>query len=165
MHDSMNLSGQIIASQFQVERKLGEGGMGAVYLADQIEMGRKVVIKVLHPELTAGSPKAVERFKREARAVAQINHPNIVQVYVFGQTDDKQLYLAMEYVDGDDLGVHLNAVEPKHNPGEIDAHLLKRFIHYCRLCVRSAAAPCASSARARARARPRPCRRRSWPAR
>ncbi len=114
MHDSMNLSGQIIASQFQVERMLGEGGMGAVYLADQIDMGRKVVIKVLHPELTAGSPKAVERFKREARAVAQLNHPNIVQVFVFGETDQRQMYIAMEYVDGDDLALHLKSGEPMH---------------------------------------------------
>src|SRR5690606_28397252 len=74
--------------------------MGAVYLAEQLDMGRQVVIKVMHPELTAGSAQAVERFKREARAVAQLNHPNIVQVYVFGHTDAGQLYQAMEFVDG-----------------------------------------------------------------
>ncbi len=103
-HDSPDaqpdLSGTTIASQFKVTRKLGAGGMGAVYLAEQLDMGRHVVIKVMHPELTAGSSQAVERFKREARAVAQLNHPNIVQVYVFGHTDSGQLYQAMEFIDG-----------------------------------------------------------------
>ena len=102
-----DLTGITIASQFHILRKLGEGGMGSVYLAEQIDMGRRVVVKVMHPELTAGSSTAVERFKREARAVAQLNHPNIVQVYVFGQTETGQLYLAMEFVDGRDLTADL----------------------------------------------------------
>ena len=99
--------GQVIASQFNILRKLGAGGMGAVYLAEQLGMDRKVVVKVMHPELTAGSSKAVERFKREAKAVAQLNHPNIVQVYVFGQTPGGQMYLAMEYIEGRDLTADL----------------------------------------------------------
>ena len=89
--ESVDLTGKTIASQVQIGRKLGAGGMGAVYLAEQIDMGRQVVIKVMHPELTAGSPTALERFKREARAVATLNHPNIVQVYVFGQTASGQM--------------------------------------------------------------------------
>jgi serine/threonine protein kinase len=92
--------GQILSNQFRVERLLGSGGMGAVYLAVQIDMERPVVVKVLHPELTAGSPTAVERFKREAKAVARLNHPHVVQVHVFGTTEHGQLFLAMEYVDG-----------------------------------------------------------------
>jgi len=99
----MDLTGQILSSQFQVIRKLGEGGMGQVYLAHQLDVGRDVVIKVMHPELTAGSPQAVERFKREARAVARLNHPHIVQLYVFGQTEQGLLYLAMEFVEGRSL--------------------------------------------------------------
>jgi serine/threonine protein kinase len=97
-----DLTGKVIASQFQVERKLGQGGMGAVYLAEQLEMGRKVVLKVMHPSLlgSAAGPVIEERFKREARMVAQLNHPNVVQVYVFGRTDDQQLYMAMEYIEG-----------------------------------------------------------------
>ncbi|PIE20161.1 MAG: hypothetical protein CSA66_01235 [Proteobacteria bacterium] len=100
---SVDLVGQTIASQFSVERKLGAGGMGAVYLAEQIGMDRKVVLKVMHPELTAGSLKAVERFKREAKAVARLNHPNIVQIFVFGQTDSGQMYIAMEFIEGRSL--------------------------------------------------------------
>ncbi len=105
------LVGQVIAGQFHIEKLLGAGGMGAVYLAEQTDMGRKVVIKVMHPELTAGSPQAVERFKREARAVAALNHPHIVQVYVFGQADDGRMYLAMEFIEGADLG-HAIAEHP-----------------------------------------------------
>jgi serine/threonine protein kinase len=95
--------GKIIGSQFRVIRKLGAGGMGSVYLAEQVDMDRQVVVKMMHPELTAGSSEAAERFKREARSVAKLNHPHIVQVYVFGQTDDLQLYLAMEFIDGHTL--------------------------------------------------------------
>jgi serine/threonine protein kinase len=97
-----DLSGTIIASQFRVERLLGQGGMGSVYLAEQLEMGRKVVVKVMHPA-NAGSAELEERFKREAQAVAQLNHPNIVQVYVFGHMSDTAMYLAMEYVPGRSL--------------------------------------------------------------
>jgi tRNA A-37 threonylcarbamoyl transferase component Bud32 len=97
-----DLTGRVVAGQFRVERKLGQGGMGAVYLADQFEMGRKVVLKVMHPSLlgSAAGPAIEERFKREARMVAQLNHPNVVQVHLFGRTDDQQLFLAMEYVEG-----------------------------------------------------------------
>ena len=75
-----DLTGRVIASQFRVERKLGQGGMGAVYLAEQLEMGRQVVLKVMRPSLlgSAAAPVIEERFKREARIVAQLNHPNIV---------------------------------------------------------------------------------------
>lgn len=101
------LVGQVIASQFRILKKLGQGGMGAVYLAEQLEMERKVVVKVLHEDVSAQSPVIIERFKREAKAVAQLNHPNIVQVFVFGHADNGQLYLAMEYIEGRDLGSEL----------------------------------------------------------
>jgi serine/threonine protein kinase len=99
----MDLSGHTLGNQFHVIRMLGEGGMGQVYLARQLDMDRDVVIKVMHPQLTASSADAVERFKREARAVAQLNHPHIVQVHVFGQADAGFLYLAMEYIEGRSL--------------------------------------------------------------
>jgi len=107
------LLGQILAGQFHVLERLGAGGMGAVYLADQSDMGRRVVIKVMHPELTIGNPQAVERFKREARAVAALNHPHIVQVYVFGQADDGRMYLAMEFIEGRDLGHEIRTPLPQ----------------------------------------------------
>ncbi len=107
MATSDDLVGQTLASQFRIERKLGQGGMGAVYLAEQADMGRQVVIKVMHPELTRDNPQAIERFKREARAVAALNHPHIVQVYVFGQAEDGRMYLAMEHVAGRDLAAEI----------------------------------------------------------
>lgn len=113
----MDLSGHTLGNQFHVIRMLGQGGMGQVYLARQLDMGRDVVIKVMHPALTAGSAEAVERFKHEARAVAQLNHPHIVQVHVFGQADGGLLYLAMEYVEGrslhDVLGQSRRMPEPR----------------------------------------------------
>lgn len=98
-HDDDALVGQVIASQFRVLKKLGEGGMGAVFLAEQIEMDRKVVVKVLHAEMTANNPVAIERFRREAKAVAQLNHPNIVQAYDVGKAGDYHFFV-MEYVEG-----------------------------------------------------------------
>ena len=94
--------------RYKIRRVIGSGGMGTVYLAEQIGMERPVVVKILHPELTAGSPTAVERFKREARAAARLNHPHVVQVHVFGTTDSGQLFLAMEYVDGHTLADAIN---------------------------------------------------------
>ncbi len=107
MSEGQELVGQVIASQFRILKKLGAGGMGSVFLAEQMEMERKVVVKVLHPELTAMNPVAIERFRREAKAVAQLNHPNIVQVFVFGQAENGQMYLAMEYIEGRDLAHEL----------------------------------------------------------
>ncbi|MEZ4267430.1 MAG: protein kinase [Myxococcota bacterium] len=95
--------GRTLGSQFRVIRKLGAGGMGAVYLCEQLDVERYAVVKLMHAELSE-NPLAVSRFKREARAVARLNHPNIVQIYIFGETEDRALYLAMEHVDGASLG-------------------------------------------------------------
>ncbi|MCB9539278.1 MAG: serine/threonine protein kinase [Myxococcales bacterium] len=100
---TQDLSGRVVNSQFRLLRKLGRGGMGVVYLAEQIGMDRQVVVKVLHAELVAGSDTAGARFQREAKAVARLNHPHIVQVHVFGQMETGQPYLAMEYVEGHTL--------------------------------------------------------------
>ena len=96
------LVGEVIASQFKIIKKLGQGGMGSVFLAEQLDMGRRVVVKIMHPP-RFGEEAMEERFKREARMVAQLNHPNIVQVYVFGKMHDDQWYLAMEYIEGGSL--------------------------------------------------------------
>jgi serine/threonine protein kinase len=88
----------------QIDRKLGEGGMGAVYHARQLSLDRSVAIKVLPPELARNS-NFIQRFEREAKSLARINHANILQIYDFG--DDPQLgiyFMVIEYVDGWDLG-------------------------------------------------------------
>jgi len=86
---------------FEVIKKIGEGGMGQVYLARQISLDREVALKVL-PERLAQDESFRVRFEREARSAAKLNHPNIISVYAYGIKDGVP-YFAMEYVDGHDL--------------------------------------------------------------
>jgi serine/threonine-protein kinase len=95
-----DLSG-LTLGDFQVERLLGRGGMGEVYLATQVSLNRPVALKVLRPDyLTKGT--YYKRFESEATAVAKLNHPNIVHVYTIGG-DDQIRFIAMEYVEGTNL--------------------------------------------------------------
>lgn len=87
---------------YEVLGKLGEGGMGAVYLARQTSLGRTVALKML-PQDRAKDPIAVGRFQREVRALAQCEHPNVVKIYASGEARGTHYY-AMEFVDGADLG-------------------------------------------------------------
>src|SRR5438552_586903 len=83
--------------QLEILALLGKGGMGAVYKARQKQLGRMVAVKILPPEV-GRDPAFAERFSREARALAQLHHQNIVGVYDFGQSGDLY-YFIMEYVD------------------------------------------------------------------
>ncbi|MFI5229915.1 MAG: serine/threonine-protein kinase [Gemmatimonadales bacterium] len=96
------LIGQVVADRYQVLQLLGEGGMGRVYLAEHVRMGRKSAVKVMSPNL-ALSADAISRFNREASNASRINHPNVAQIYDFGETSDGMLYLAMEFVEGETL--------------------------------------------------------------
>ncbi|HWP38343.1 MAG TPA: protein kinase [Gemmatimonadales bacterium] len=86
---------------YKIERELGRGGMAAVYLATELELHRKVAIKILPPEFSFGEG-LVERFQREARTAAQLDHPNIIPIYRVG-TAGRLLYFAMKYVEGRSL--------------------------------------------------------------
>lgn len=97
------LPGSVLAGQFRLVRRIGQGGMGSVYLAVQIPMSREVVVKVLRDDRSAASRTAIERFRREAAMIAQLDHPNIVQVYYFGETQLGRYFLAMEYICGTTL--------------------------------------------------------------
>jgi serine/threonine-protein kinase len=97
------LIGQFVGGRFLVQAKLGEGGMGAVYQAEQVAMKRPIALKVLHPHLSQ-DPQLIERFHREAAASSRLNHPNTITVHDFGQTDDGTLYIAMEFVEGRNMG-------------------------------------------------------------
>jgi serine/threonine-protein kinase len=99
-----DLTGKTLGD-FLLLRRLGRGGMGQVYVAEQLSLKRKVAIKVMRAELAANET-ALKRFKVEAEAVARITHANIVQVYAIGECDGLH-YMALEYVDGRNLGEFL----------------------------------------------------------
>ena len=86
---------------YRVERMIGRGGMGVVYEAVQTSMKRRVALKVLRPEL-ADDPEFVARFRREARLQASLEHPNVLEVYEVGESDER-LFLAMRLVSGKTL--------------------------------------------------------------
>jgi serine/threonine-protein kinase len=97
-----DLVGQVIADRYHVVKKLGEGGMGQVYLAEHVKMGRRSAIKVMNPSMVH-DPEAVARFNREASNASRINHPNVCAIYDFGETSDGLIYLAMEFIEGEPL--------------------------------------------------------------
>ncbi len=103
--------GQLLLDQFRIEEKIGAGGMGAVYRARQVTVGRDVAIKILHPDL-ASNADAVRRFQREARISVALDHPNVVRVFLFGQLPDGSLYLVMELMRGRPLA-DLLRIEPR----------------------------------------------------
>lgn len=88
---------------YEIQRLIGRGGMGAVYLAWQRALERHVAIKVLPPGMMEGEEPFADRFKQEARAMASLNHPGIVSVFDYGETAEGLLYIVMEHVDGPDL--------------------------------------------------------------
>ncbi|MBP9085563.1 MAG: serine/threonine protein kinase [Kofleriaceae bacterium] len=94
--------GRQIAGRYRVLAKIGEGGMGAVYRAEQMSLKRTVALKLLKPDLVA-TPLLLRRFNAEAEAVAKLNHPNTVGIYDFGQDTDGTLFIAMEFVEGQSL--------------------------------------------------------------
>jgi serine/threonine-protein kinase len=100
--ESGDLVGSIVAERYHVLKKLGEGGMGQVYLVEHVKMGRKSALKVMHPGMVKDLD-AISRFNREAANASRISHPNVAAVYDFGETPDGIIYLAMEFVDGPPL--------------------------------------------------------------
>jgi len=92
----------VLGGKFRILKKIGAGGMGAVYRAEEPDMGREVAIKILHPNLK-GRADLVSRFRREARAMSQLRHPHTVRVFMYGELEDGSLYIVMEMLEGKNL--------------------------------------------------------------
>jgi serine/threonine protein kinase len=100
---SVSVIGSLVGGRYRIRRLCGEGGMGRVYEAEHIEIGKRVALKILHPAYSQ-TPDLVERLKREARAASKISHPNVVDVTDSGTTPDGSFFFVMEYIEGIELG-------------------------------------------------------------
>jgi serine/threonine protein kinase len=97
----MTVIGTLISERYRLEEKIGSGGMSSVYRAFDPMLERWVAIKLMHRDIS-NDPDQLERFRREARAVAQLNHPHVVTVIDAGE-DDGAPYIVFEYVEGETL--------------------------------------------------------------
>jgi len=102
----MTLAAGTKLGRYEIRSKIGEGGMGEVYLAQDLKLDRKVALKILPTEI-ASDPQRLRRFLQEARAAAALKHPNIAHIYEIGETDD-QHFIAMEYIEGLPLSARIN---------------------------------------------------------
>jgi len=100
---------RVLHGQYALEREIGQGGMGVVYLARDLKLDRPVAIKTLPPHL-AGDPHIRERFLREARTAAALSHPNIVPIYRADEIDG-HVFFAMGYVDGESVAEQIRAAQ------------------------------------------------------
>ncbi|MBL8973448.1 MAG: serine/threonine protein kinase [Myxococcales bacterium] len=104
-----SLVGSLLGERYKLLRLIGQGGMGAVYLAEHVVIGKQIAVKVLGPEYSR-NPGDVQRFLQEARAASLIRHDHVVDIADFGYSPGGQAYLVMEYLEGEDLGRTLQAV-------------------------------------------------------
>jgi len=96
----------MLEQRYRLGQMLGQGGMAAVYLAEDIKLGKAVAVKVLNPEY-AVQPKVVQRFIQEARSITRVRHPNVIDVTDYGVTPDRSVFLVMELLHGEDLSATL----------------------------------------------------------
>jgi len=101
--------GTVLDRRYRIERLIGEGGMGLVYLGEHVRTGRKCAVKLLPPE-ALGDVAAVQRFEREARVLGGLGHPGIVGVHDFSETADGRPFFVMDYLKGEDLAERLARV-------------------------------------------------------
>ncbi|HSY41276.1 MAG TPA: serine/threonine-protein kinase, partial [Polyangia bacterium] len=102
------LIGTVVSERYRIIRKVGEGGMGAVYQAEHALIEKRVALKILFQDLTR-RPDLVARFLQEAKSASRIGQENVIDISDFGQSADGLVYIAMEFLDGQDLGKTLRA--------------------------------------------------------
>jgi serine/threonine protein kinase len=100
-----SLTGQVLDQRYQINRKLGEGGMSYVYQAQDMATGQSVAVKILIPRLSR-DPASVERLRREATIATRLNHPNVCPILRMGETSERLIYLVMPYLEGEPLSEH-----------------------------------------------------------
>src|SRR5688500_2535831 len=110
--------GQLIGERYKVIKKIGEGGMGEVYVAEHIHIEKRVALKLLRGEVLSNQ-EAVSRFRIEARSASSIGHDNIISIDDFGTLADGRVYMAMEFLSGAPLNDML-AKEPLPTPRALD---------------------------------------------
>lgn len=118
--------GSTIDGRYRIDSLLAVGGMGSVYQAEQVFIGRQVALKILHPNFAA-SPELVERFQREAQIAVQLRSPHVVDVLDFGRTADGRFYLTMELLEGESLEALLRREKRLAAPRVV--HLLRQLLH------------------------------------
>jgi serine/threonine-protein kinase len=106
------LIGMVLSDRYRIIRKLGEGGMGAVYQAEHALIEKRIALKVLFPELTRRTD-LVARFLQEAKSASRIGHENVIDISDFGQSPEGLVYIAMEYLDGHDLAHLIRTAGPQ----------------------------------------------------
>ncbi|MEJ7603500.1 MAG: serine/threonine-protein kinase [Kofleriaceae bacterium] len=99
--------GKVIDGRYEIQVRVGEGGMGVVYKARQISIDRIIALKMLNQQM-AGDPTWVQRFYNEAKACSRLQHPNTIRMFDFGQTSDGRLFMTMEFLDGQSLRAALS---------------------------------------------------------
>jgi serine/threonine-protein kinase len=118
--------GLVLDKKYRVVRHIADGGMGAIYEAEHLTLGRRVAIKVLHPEF-ARSPEIVARFQQEARAAGAIGHQHIVEVLDLGRSIDGQFFLVMELLQGQNLAARVEQLGGRMAVGRA-AHIMRQVL-------------------------------------
>jgi serine/threonine-protein kinase len=120
------IEGRVLGDRYRIISRLGQGGMGSVYLAEHVTLGKRMAVKVLRPEYSRDE-ELLHRFQHEARAASQIGQENIVEVFDFGHTPEGEAYFVMEALDGESLARIL------HRDGPMPvARALPVFLQICR---------------------------------
>ena len=120
------IEGRVLGDRYRIISRLGQGGMGSVYLAEHVTLGKRMAVKVLRPEFSRDE-ELLDRFQHEARAASQIGQENIVEVFDFGHTPEGEAYFVMEALDGESLARVL------HRDGPMPvARALPIFLQICR---------------------------------